>query len=257
MLDRNKVIALVKQKGPVLPVHITKELNTSPIFAGAILSELVDNKLLRLSSAKIGGSPVYFVEGQEGKLPGMLYNYLHEKEKKAYDMLKSSGILRDRDEEPVVRVALRAIKDFAIPFEVKKGDHVEIFWKYFLISDNDAEKSIREILVSETPAAQEEKKTLSKKKIWAKTAQFSKTTKKKVSKSKQSQKKSKKELSKSKQNKTIKGKKITQQKNPTKKQSKTSSSKKNSQKRKKSIITKKKPASKKKSSAKTRPKKRK
>ncbi len=158
MLDRNKLIALVRSKGPVLPVHITKELNTSPIFAGAILSELVDSKQLKLSAAKIGGSPVYYCEGQEGKLPGMLYNYLHEKEKKAYDLLKSRGILRDKEEEPVVRVALRAIKDFAIPFEVKKDEYVEIFWKYFLISDTDAEKLIREILASENPGLQEGKK---------------------------------------------------------------------------------------------------
>lgn len=158
MFDKSKIIALVKQKGPVLPVQITKEMNTSPMFAGAMLSELVDNKQLRLSNTKIGSSPVYYLTGQEDKLPALLYNYLHEKEKKAYDLLKSRGIIRDSQEEPVVRVALRAIKDFAVPFEVKKGNDIEIFWKYFLISDNDAERMIREILSSEIPGKQEGKK---------------------------------------------------------------------------------------------------
>jgi hypothetical protein len=171
---RGKIVTIIKSKGPVLPVQITKELNTTPIFAAAMLSELVDAKILRLSSTKIGGSPVYYLPGQESLLPNLLYGQLHEKEKKAFDMLKSKGIQRDRTLEPVIRVALRQIKDFAIPLEVTKGNDFEIFWKFFSMSDSDAEKKIREILTAESM----EKKTSTNQKKSKKKPQKAKKGKK-------------------------------------------------------------------------------
>jgi len=44
-------------------------------------------------------------------------------------LLMQKKILRDKTAEPIVRVALRSIKDFAVPLQVKINDNVEIFMK--------------------------------------------------------------------------------------------------------------------------------
>ena len=66
--------------------------------------------------------------GQEEKL-SMLYNGLPQKEKEAYNLLKEKGVLKDKETEPAIRVALRAIKDFAIPSYNKEQ---EIMWRWYL-----------------------------------------------------------------------------------------------------------------------------
>ncbi|MBI2664950.1 hypothetical protein HYX10_06450 [Candidatus Woesearchaeota archaeon] len=144
-LAASKVLELVKQKGPVIPVQISVEIGTNSLLASALLSELVSNKSLKLSSLKVGGTPLYYAPGQEDKLQNYT-KYLHDKEQKAYDFLKLKLVLRDRDLEPVVRVALRQIKDFAHPLNVQQGYDVELFWKWYLLSNEDAEPLIKDIL---------------------------------------------------------------------------------------------------------------
>ena len=65
---RDKVISFIRVNGPVLPIQISKQFGGNLFFAGAILSELVGRQKIRISSAKVGGSPVYYVDGQEYKL---------------------------------------------------------------------------------------------------------------------------------------------------------------------------------------------
>ncbi len=146
----DKAFQIVRMKGPVLPVQIVKELGGNTMIAGAILSTLVSNKQVMMSNAKFGGSPVYYVKGQEHKL-SILYDKLPEKEKEAYSMLKSKGILRDREQEPAIRVALRQIKDFALPLNVTIQDKTEVFWKWYLMNDENASGLIRNILEKTLP----------------------------------------------------------------------------------------------------------
>jgi hypothetical protein len=148
MIDKNKVLSIVKEKGPVLPRDVVKEVGSDTFMVGAILSQLAEGKQIKISYAKIGGSPVYYVLGQEEKLD-TLYKYLHEKEKKAYDTLKEQKIIRDSTAEPVLRVALRNIRDFAKPLEVNLKGKREIFWKWYLLSNTAAEQIIRENLKSD------------------------------------------------------------------------------------------------------------
>ena len=75
---RDKILVLVKQKGPLLPVQLVKEIpGLNTIFAGAILSELYASKKVFISHIKVGGSPLYYVQGQEEKLQNYT-QYLHE-----------------------------------------------------------------------------------------------------------------------------------------------------------------------------------
>lgn len=150
MIDESEVLSIVEEKGPVLPRDVVKEVGGDTFLVGAILSQLVDKKEIKISHTKIGGSPVYYVSGQEEKIQE-LYKYLHEKEKKAYDILKIKKVLRDTTEQPAIRVALRNIRDFAKPLEVKIKGVKEIFWKWYLLENISAENHIREIVKKEMP----------------------------------------------------------------------------------------------------------
>ncbi len=141
---RDKVISFIRVNGPVLPIQISKQFGGNLFFAGAILSELVGRQKIRISSAKVGGSPVYYVDGQEYKLH-VLYDHLKDVHKKVYDLLKDNKILKDKDLEAWQRVALREIRDFAYSIQNEDG----IFWRWYLISDHDAIQLIKEMYYPE------------------------------------------------------------------------------------------------------------
>ncbi|MEK6916283.1 MAG: hypothetical protein AABW92_00930 [Nanoarchaeota archaeon] len=156
MIDKNKVISIMKERGPVLPRDLVRELGGDTIFMGAVLSELLDNKQIKISYAKIGGSPVYYMAGQEEKL-SKLYDYLNEKDKKAYDLLKSEKIINDIEADPLLRVALRNIRDFAKPLEVNMYGEKGIFWKWYLLPGTEAETIIRQKLGIKKQEAEQKK----------------------------------------------------------------------------------------------------
>ena|SRR3989338_5879667 len=142
MDNRDKIIDFVKIKGPVLPIQISKLISMDMVMASAHLAELTAAKKMKISTIKVGGSPLYYLAGQEAMLLKYTSN-LNEKELKALEILKESKVLRDSEQEPVIRVALREIKDFALPLNVKYSDTSEIFWKWFLASDDEAGKIIK------------------------------------------------------------------------------------------------------------------
>jgi hypothetical protein len=142
METRDKILQLIRAKGPVLPVQISKEIETNIIMASAHLAELTANSKLKISALKVGGSPLYYIPGQEAMLHRFTAN-LNDKDKKAFDLLNQNKILRDSEQEPVIRVALRMIKDFAMPLNVKYGDKTELFWKWHLSTEQEAETLIK------------------------------------------------------------------------------------------------------------------
>src|SRR3989338_3139236 len=136
MATNEQILELVKQKGPILPIHISKHINDNILMTSARLSELLSYKKIKISNIKVGGSPLYYFEGQEIKLQNYADN-LGSKEKKAYDMLLENKLLRDTTQEPAIRVALRQIKDFPIPLQVNYENKAEIFWRWYLTDNNE------------------------------------------------------------------------------------------------------------------------
>ena len=143
---REKVISYIKKIGPILPVQISKHIERDLLLSGAILSELIARKQLRVSNASIGSSPVYYLPGQEYMLGPKLYNYLKSKEREAYDLLRENKLIKDEKLEPWQRIAFKQLKDFAIPLYVTVKDKTDIFWRFYLISEEEAKKLISDIL---------------------------------------------------------------------------------------------------------------
>ena len=79
---KTDALNFIRREGPIQPSQLASELNTNILFASAILSELVSNKHAKITSVKKGGSPFYYVKGQEAKLEE-LQTYLGGKPKEA------------------------------------------------------------------------------------------------------------------------------------------------------------------------------
>ena len=152
--QREQIINFVKEHGPVLPSHVAKAANLSILFASAYLSELVDKKHIKISWIKVGGSPLYYCQGQEEKLEKYTEN-LNDKDKETFNLIKKNKLLKDSDQIPLVRVSLRSLKDFALPIEING----EIFWKFYNVTDDQ----IREIFAKKEEATQEVKKEVQQK----------------------------------------------------------------------------------------------
>lgn len=163
MDNSDRILGLVRQKGPLLPVQINKDIGVDVLVASAMLGELCDKRLLRLSKLKIGGSPLYFLPGQESKLMHFS-DKLNEKDNRAYERLKSQGVLHDAKQDALFRTALRNIPDFAVPLEVNSQGVRHIFWKWYLLPNQDAEKKIMNKLGmgEKKEDAKEEKKEMKK-----------------------------------------------------------------------------------------------
>ncbi len=145
MGKQEQILDIVRLKGPVLPVHVARETKLSMLFAGAYLAELTSSKKVLISKIKVGASPLYYIQGQEAKLQNFS-KHLGNKEQEALNNLREGKILNDENLEPVIRVALRNIPDFAIPVKVNLKSGSELYWKWYLIPNNEAEVMIRELI---------------------------------------------------------------------------------------------------------------
>ena len=139
-----QILEYVGRYGPTLPANVAKQFKLEILFAGAILSELVANKAVLVSNTKRGGSPFYYVKGQEHKLQE-ISQYLGGKPKEAYSLIKEKKLIMDSSAEPWQRVALREIKDYAKPINVKYGGDSELFWKWYLMDDGDVKKILGDV----------------------------------------------------------------------------------------------------------------
>jgi len=140
-----EVLHIVKLKGPLQPIVVTRDLKINTIFSAAALSTLVGKKRIMITSVKKGGSPFYYAEGQERKLES-LSQYLNEKDKETFELLKQEKVLKDSEQTPLTRVGLRTIKDYAKPLNVTYNGQKQLFWKYYLVEEAEASDLIKGML---------------------------------------------------------------------------------------------------------------
>ncbi|HII66024.1 TPA: hypothetical protein HA295_04575 [Candidatus Woesearchaeota archaeon] len=141
MDNRESILSFIRQNGPILPAKVAKHLGVSLLMGSAHLAEMTATGKLKSTWLKIGGSPLYYIPGQEEQLEKFSDN-LNEKERRAYALLKENRVLRDKDLEPLERVSLRNIKDFSFPLTVTYEGGEEIFWRFHSVPGEEAEKAI-------------------------------------------------------------------------------------------------------------------
>ncbi|MBN2142037.1 hypothetical protein JW711_01785 [Candidatus Woesearchaeota archaeon] len=140
-VDKDYVLRLVQMKGPVIPMSLKKDLQTDSLLISAVLGQLVDEGKLRVTKVKIGGSPNYYVPGSEERLVPLM-KYLNEKDRRTAEILQEKKVLKDTDQDPLVRVCLRNIPDYAKPLEVNVKGEKQVYWKWFLVPAKEAEEEI-------------------------------------------------------------------------------------------------------------------
>ncbi len=153
LATKSKIIEVIQQRGPELPVRVASVIGQNNIFTAAFMSELVGEQKLKLSSMRVGGSPLYYIAGQEEQLQKFT-EYLNHKEKEAFKLIKEKEILEDSQQEPAIRVALRSIKDFAFPIKIIDQGQEKTFWKIHTLSNDKAKEVIEKII---NPSKKEEK----------------------------------------------------------------------------------------------------
>lgn len=160
---RPKVLELIKNNGPLVPRDISKEIGQNTFITGAMLAQLRDSGEILASNTKVGGSPAYYVQGQEENLQ-ILEKFLDQKSREAYLHLKENIILRDYEQSTQDRFCLRQLKDFAVDLTVEVRGVDEIFWKWYLTPIDEAEKIIMSIINEENEIIRQKELIESKKK---------------------------------------------------------------------------------------------
>jgi len=139
---KDKIVSFIRIRGPSIPVQIAQEIGLTILFTSAFLSELYSEKIIKMSHMRVGSSPIYYIDSQEPQLE-KFSQHLKSKEKEAFLLLKEKKFLKDEEQEPAIRVALRSIKDFAFPF--KRNE--EVYWRYFIVPQEEFIKEpVKEII---------------------------------------------------------------------------------------------------------------
>lgn len=142
---KSKIFEYVVENGPVLTTDVSKHFRIDSMYAGAYLSELISNKKVRYTYKKIGGSALYYIESQRSKLESRFKEHFNDKEQEVIDLIKSKKIVQEDMLDPVRRVVLKDLKDFAIQIVVNYKDTKKIFWKWHLVLKDEAEQIIKEL----------------------------------------------------------------------------------------------------------------
>ncbi|MFH0701222.1 MAG: hypothetical protein V2A62_02175 [Candidatus Woesearchaeota archaeon] len=147
MADQDKILQYLSINGPSLPTKVAKLIGTQILIASAHLSDLAAQGKVRISDLKVGGSPLYFLSGQEEQLERFAQNNMNPKDYQVLMNLKEKKVLREKELDLLSKVALRGLKDFAFPLQVTYHGQAELFWKWQLLSEEEASHAIREILL--------------------------------------------------------------------------------------------------------------
>lgn len=152
---KERMISFMKIKGPSLPVQLASHVQMSPLFTSAFLSEMFAEKRIKISNMRVGSSPLYYLAGQEAMLDNFI-QFLNNKEKEAFSLLKEKKLLEDSALSPSIRVAIKEIRDFAVPIKIRMDNEVKLFWRYHQTSEDEIRQIIQPIS-ARAPVKSEEK----------------------------------------------------------------------------------------------------
>jgi len=159
--QKARILSYIINNGPVVGQNVSRQLNIQSFLASALISELLREKKVKASHLRVGGSPLYFVSNQEEKLDNYT-KFIAFKEREAFKMLNESGVLGDAGLDPPIRVALRNIKDFAVPLSVSQDGVNRLFWKFHTLPSEEAQNKVKDLIKkSPRPKVVEKKEEVS------------------------------------------------------------------------------------------------
>lgn len=144
VFNAQAVLTYIRQHGPAVPNQLRQALGAQDNFiVGAVLSELVAARELAMTDMSYGTSRFYY----DPKAPESLEpagKYLGDKDQRAFALLKDERVAKNDVLTPLNRVAMTQIKDFAKPLQLDTPEGPQLFWRYFLVSEDEAMDLIEE-----------------------------------------------------------------------------------------------------------------
>ncbi|MBI2666697.1 hypothetical protein HYX13_03740 [Candidatus Woesearchaeota archaeon] len=153
---QDKILQFLRISGPTLPTKVAKHLNTQLLLASAGLADLSSQGKIKVSKLKIGGSPLYYLPGQEERLYQFAAGNVDPKDFRVLEWLQQEKVLRESSLDLLSKVALRHLPDFALPLQVGFEGNSELFWKWHLLSEEETRGKIQNLLVPQKEISQEE-----------------------------------------------------------------------------------------------------
>ncbi|HEY9701619.1 MAG TPA: hypothetical protein V6C58_04195, partial [Allocoleopsis sp.] len=144
-IPREKVLEVVSL-GPTVPAKIVKQVGGDTMIIGAILSTIISTGKIKVSSLKVGGSPLYYIPEHESKLEEYV-DHLNEKDRRTYLLIKDQKVLMDESQDALIRVSIKNIRDFAKPFYLNgtSGNKI-LFWRFYNVPLDQAELIAQKVL---------------------------------------------------------------------------------------------------------------
>ena len=90
-VEKTRILTFIGKSGPIVSPTVAKSLNLNSFLTSALLSELFNEKKLNASTIRVGGSALYYLDGQAEQLERFT-NFLGHKEREAYTLLKKEGV---------------------------------------------------------------------------------------------------------------------------------------------------------------------
>ncbi|MBR9702835.1 hypothetical protein GOV10_02265 [Candidatus Woesearchaeota archaeon] len=145
-IDREEVLRVIRQYGPLLPLDVKRRIGKGETtLIGAMLSELAHNKRVAITNLKRGSSPYYYDPNNPASLE-QVAEYLGEKDRRTYALLKDKQVINAALVEPLTRVSLSNIKDYSRSFTYVINGETQTFYRYYLLSEEQAKQMIKEAL---------------------------------------------------------------------------------------------------------------
>lgn len=160
-MSKDKILGFLRTKGPSVPASISKEVGQNSLIVSSILSELSSEGVVKITNVKFGSSPFYYLPEHRNRLE-LLSKYLGEKDQRTYNLLREQKVVRDSELDPFFKVSIQSIKDFSVPIKVNSQGSVETYWRYYLISHDEAIQIIKQrYFTSKGPDKHEVKESVS------------------------------------------------------------------------------------------------
>ncbi len=156
---QEQILQFLCMSGPTLPGKVAKHLNLPLLLASAGLADLSAQGKVKVSKLKVGGSPLYYLPGQEERLEQFAVGNTDPKDFRVLQQLREQKVLRESTLDLLSKVALRHLPDFALPLQVSFQEHNELFWKWHLLSEEETREKIQELLMPNEEVAEQSEAT--------------------------------------------------------------------------------------------------
>ena len=143
---QDQIVEFLKTTGPTLPSKVSKNIKTEILIASAYLSDLASQGKVRISHLKVGGSPLYYLPGQEAQLYPFAAGNINSKDLIVLERLKDEKVLQEENLDLLSKVGLRSLRDFATPLHVNLNGKKQLFWKWHSLPQEETNKIIADLL---------------------------------------------------------------------------------------------------------------